>query len=766
MHGHINGEDDLHQQVANLEIEDGHRDLTTDAFASWNSEPPPAPKLSSKGIIAMDITEQFANAAQQLEVGQLVKDPHFTLFEAVGALEIMDPKMDSGYLEPGETMDDEYDFSQPLLPEEILGIIDHMLCDEMAWHMGYPLAQTIFTSLHIDRLLDPCPTSLEQTYFDRSESCSDEPITLQILRAYCLGLIKTCSYVNNRVKSEHFHEEEDFVTHTFNRSLLENIDHDAILDLISETTKLLYGVSSIRPELVDALDCRLTFRAAFLKTVHLAESRDSPKDLKAHWIALQALLPGIKTSSKLGNPVPSSFSHKLQRKLASTTPPRPIVHIGEAAAYDELERLCQDGAVAAEVLDYHDSHSLMTFVFLFQQRKPQPATYIRTLLQHYIFGDMTILGTMSIRQLLDGDLASTVIPTHKLLDRANDEVELPTDPRHKMASQMELFRTRAAGSYLDILRTLCQNRCRIRRTLCRSVADWEVLQLDAEELDADLRQYTGEEPVLDRELGSSPSYSFPLSSWAYFYKLRQMEWLIQMGFELEVYQTDEHASMYWYLQYIARTRSRHLERMRGFIVRAFKGHERAKVSREEHEEYMNALAFNNYHSLESTATFGLADALSCLFTVLARLSLVVPPPRPYSNDQKRYEVRMKPFQLIGLPELIPFDDLTRVVTQPEESTSDLLKFAADSVQGAKRGFEILSKLDERSAFCQGSKDSWLKNMKNCLKACIFTGISIAAVKKAFEQKAKDQRINIKIEIPATGKGYHDWWVVPKVIPVP
>lgn len=52
----------------------------------------------------MDITEQFANAAQrkctqklfgsradcysELEVGQLVKDPHFTLFEAVGALEV------------------------------------------------------------------------------------------------------------------------------------------------------------------------------------------------------------------------------------------------------------------------------------------------------------------------------------------------------------------------------------------------------------------------------------------------------------------------------------------------------------------------------------------------------------------------------------------------------------------------------------------------------------------------------------------------------
>lgn len=73
--------------------------------------------------------------------------------------------------------------------------------------MGHPLAQTIFTSLYIDRIMTPCPLNLEQTYFDRSESCSsDEPLTLRILRAYCLGLIKTCFYVNNRVSSEHMYE--------------------------------------------------------------------------------------------------------------------------------------------------------------------------------------------------------------------------------------------------------------------------------------------------------------------------------------------------------------------------------------------------------------------------------------------------------------------------------------------------------------------------------------------------------------------------------
>ncbi len=77
----------------------------------------------------------------------------------------------------------------------------------MAWHMGHPLAQTIFTSLYIDKLLSPTPLDIEQTYFDKREGAvSEESLALRVLRAYCLGLIKTCCFVNMRVKEEHYYE--------------------------------------------------------------------------------------------------------------------------------------------------------------------------------------------------------------------------------------------------------------------------------------------------------------------------------------------------------------------------------------------------------------------------------------------------------------------------------------------------------------------------------------------------------------------------------
>ena len=43
----------------------------------------------------------------------------------------MDPKMDSGYLASGQSLEDEYDVSRSLLPQEVLGIMDQLLGQEV-----------------------------------------------------------------------------------------------------------------------------------------------------------------------------------------------------------------------------------------------------------------------------------------------------------------------------------------------------------------------------------------------------------------------------------------------------------------------------------------------------------------------------------------------------------------------------------------------------------------------------------------------------------
>ena len=158
------------------------------------------------------------------------------------------------------------------------------------------------------------------------------------------------------------YQEEDFVTHTFNRNLLENISHDSVQQLLEDTVEQLLQSRDMPPEFRDALIHRLRFRSTFLKTVETADSRTST-DAKSLWTETLAIIPTIRSTAKLGKPFPTSFSAKLQRKLASTVPPRPIIQLSQDSAFDHLERLCQDGAVVVEVLNYYDSHSLIVCFF-------------------------------------------------------------------------------------------------------------------------------------------------------------------------------------------------------------------------------------------------------------------------------------------------------------------------------------------------------------------------------------------------------------------
>ncbi|KAI0162624.1 Mak10 subunit, NatC N-terminal acetyltransferase-domain-containing protein [Pestalotiopsis sp. NC0098] len=737
---------------------------------SRTSVPPLLPQIASHpGIMAIDITDKFAAAVKKLAPGELIKDGHFTLFESVSALEIMDPKMDSGCLSEGESLDEEYDVTKNLLPEEILGIIDQLLCLEMAWHLGYPLSQTLFTSVHLETLMQPIPMCLDDANFDReSEEWKTKSPFLFVLRAYGIALLKGCYYVNELVKDELYYEEEDFVTNTYDRDLLTNVSLDDINELLRNTRSELRSMSNrLSKEVREALDLRLEFRIAFLRAMELVGiARANPESLKTPWIMMSGVLEHLRKQHSLGTPVPEAFSTKMQRRLASTMPPRPIVQLTFEDTCDHFKRMAQDGKEAMNILIYSDPQSLMTFVSSFQARRPQPLVIIRTLMQGLMFKEMIVLGSYSIRHILDHDLSIVCLPNAPQTDPLNDTVEVVTHPRHQTAAQMEVFRQRVADCYLDLYRIFCQNRCRVRRTLCHSIQEWDLLQADVEEIDNLLQHVLDEQPYTAQN--GPVGYSLPLSSWAYLYKLRQMEWIVQLGFELSVYQVDELAGMYWYLNYVAKTRAQHGDRIKNFVMKSmFEARNATKTySAAKEEKYMKSMSYIRVTMLDAACTWEFADGLCCLYTVLQRLKLIKPPPRPYSDDLLRYEIRMKPFVNIGLPQLPSFDDFTKATQQPETSIPDLLKYADGAVGGAKKGYEALSRMQEQNTFSVGCHERWLANVKNCQKATIFAGLAVTMLQKAIEKSGEGldgEQMGLKVEMPEEGKGYHDWWIVPKIV---
>ena len=74
----------------------------------------------------------------------------------------MDPKMDSGCVKPGDEFEELYDVSKSLLPEEVLGIIDQLLCHEVRPCFWDPLGIVLTEEDVVASWVPPLSDSLHQ----------------------------------------------------------------------------------------------------------------------------------------------------------------------------------------------------------------------------------------------------------------------------------------------------------------------------------------------------------------------------------------------------------------------------------------------------------------------------------------------------------------------------------------------------------------------------------------------------------------------------
>lgn len=134
----------------------------------------------------------------------------------------------------------------------------------------------------------------------------------------------------------------------------------AIRDVIIEAIAALKSQrGSISDNLIDALLLRLELRHIFLDAVECPKHMKEPDMAKKPWKEGLVILPALKKSHSLASPVEDAFSAKLQRKLASTMPPRPIVQLEFDVAFGHLKSLFEDSLELIDVLHYTDSQCLL-----------------------------------------------------------------------------------------------------------------------------------------------------------------------------------------------------------------------------------------------------------------------------------------------------------------------------------------------------------------------------------------------------------------------
>ncbi|WMV36645.1 hypothetical protein MTR67_030030 [Solanum verrucosum] len=153
--------------------------------AEGDREVPICPSIpSGEQTVWADASSVLQLACNDLRDGELIHAENFNLFAAMSALEIMDPKMDSGMVRTYYSVDEAIEYGAAPIPlsfdktvdvQRVIDIMDHLLACEATWHKGCSLAQTVFSCLY---LLRP----------DRTSSHA-------LLHSYCRVMRATCNAV-------------------------------------------------------------------------------------------------------------------------------------------------------------------------------------------------------------------------------------------------------------------------------------------------------------------------------------------------------------------------------------------------------------------------------------------------------------------------------------------------------------------------------------------------------------------------------------------
>ena len=156
---------------------------------------------------------------------------------------------------------------------------------------------------------------------------------------------------------------------------------------------------------------------------------------------------------------------------------------------------------------------------------------------------------------------------------------------------------------------------------------------------------------------------------------------------------------------------------------------------------------------------------------------------PYSTPSMRYNLRMRPFLSISLPDVPSFPEFSSLVslrgpekdevqspdlismdqTDIRQQALSILEVADQALKFSRKQWEAVSKVNPETAHCLGCEDWWGTSIKNVLRSCITANIMVATAKKAMvptEPKSTQGALNV--EIPESNQGYHPWWIVPRI----
>ncbi|XP_013177361.1 PREDICTED: N-alpha-acetyltransferase 35, NatC auxiliary subunit isoform X1 [Papilio xuthus] len=515
---------------------------------------PASPEVTYNWV---DITSDFFKYIQDLKLGELLHDGHlFGLFEAMSAIEMMDPKMDAGML-CNRGNPKPLNFPQAvacgklkiddLEPSELIGIIDATMACIVSWLEGHSLAQTVFTNLYLHQ-----PHS----------------IINKTLKAYCIAVYKLLDCIRDCINKALVFEEEDFLPMGYGYRLGSNPQmgstYDASLEvseqksiaMLREQEEELNKKARSFDDDVNNLWLALAARIRFTRMIYQALLVITKRDCQSGADCV-ALLNGcsemmkiiIKTSGKGTQPVensdspnPMGFEPMINQRLLPPTFPRYTRIKPRAEALQYFDELVTRLRHAWKITSCTNFHTALDFFMDFSRQRS--CILSRSALQ-LLYLSPSPASTASSAVAAPGQPR----PHHPFIEILRESIRsfvnppalTPKSPATCTPQARELvenFLVRCVRPFAVLLQVCGHNRARQRDKLALLLDEFAALQEEAESVDA---------LVGGGVVGGSGAGRSCFGTWLLYHVLRVMIAYLLAGLELELYSVHEYHYIFWYL---------------------------------------------------------------------------------------------------------------------------------------------------------------------------------------------------------------------------
>lgn len=496
-----------------------------------------------------DITSEFVDASSELELGELLHDSTFGLFEAMSAIEMMDPKMDAGML-CNQIQRKVLNFSnsiesgglkiKDLSIPDLIGIMDATLACLVTWLEGHSLAQTVFTNLYLHN-----PYVIED----------------RCLKAFSFYTLKIVDHIRDRVNRAGVFEEEDFQTMTYGFKMAGDLSDFRVAGMMKEveddlhrtlkTTRSKQGeerdADTEREHfLTNTLFSRVKFHRLFFSML-LSFSKEKCEGIpQSHKLVgqLQELIPMMRDTLSVGvqpekrelskNDYPTimGFEPLVNQRLLPPTFPRYTIIKSRESALDYMETLLNRLMVVTMVPQMSSLHTVLDTFKDFS--KTSPCVLSRSILQLTLLPpNKRVFGVNSMVDFIKDTIRGFIAPPALSLKSS-----LYNNSQAK--TYVDAWFMQAVRPICSLIQTTGHNRARQRDKWGHLLEDLSGLQEEADKVDAYLHQQLIKTEPNRQHLAC-------LGNWVLYHTLQAMVSYILSGFELELYATYEYHYIYWYL---------------------------------------------------------------------------------------------------------------------------------------------------------------------------------------------------------------------------